>query len=195
MISYYELLGMIKEDKAPNKIRVHLTREPRIYEAEYYDDGDFSHYFIDGDTDEEYHHYLSECLLESNMFDKNIEIIEEDKFKTKVMVVDKEGNEKEYLLELGEGLKEGEKIFKANDGNWYAQKLIDEKSEFYKWLDEFEPTIYYSMEEDKKLEKMSEFYTEHINENGEMTEIFNKHELAIIDKINEIIDKLNEVSK
>ena len=46
------------------------------------------------------------------------------------------------------------------------------------------------LEEDKKIEKMSEFYAEHINENGEMTEIFNKHELAIIKKINEIIDYL-----
>ncbi len=87
----------------------------------------------------------------------NLEIIEEDKLKTKVMVVDKEGNGKEYLLELGEGLKEGEKIFKANNGNWYAQKLIDKKSEFYKWLDEFEPTIYYSMEEKKIPEKLEEF--------------------------------------
>ena len=79
MISYYELLGMIKEDKAPNKIRVHLTREPRIYEAQY-DESDFSHYFIyDGDNDDDYHHYLSECFLESDMFDKNIEIIEEEK--------------------------------------------------------------------------------------------------------------------
>ena len=46
------------------------------------------------------------------------------------------------------------------------------------------------IEEEKKIEKMSEFYTEHITENGEMTEIFNKHELAIINKINEIIDYL-----
>lgn len=76
MISYYELLGMIKEDKAPNKIKVHLTSKPRVYEAQY-DESDFSHYFIyDGDADEDYHYYLTECFLESDMFDDKIEILD-----------------------------------------------------------------------------------------------------------------------
>lgn len=79
MISYYELLGMIKEDKAPRKIKVHLTREPRIYEAEY-GCGDFSYYWLVGEKeDSDYHHYLAEDFLESMMFEKNIEIIEEEK--------------------------------------------------------------------------------------------------------------------
>lgn len=50
------------------------------------------------------------------------------------------------------------------------------------------------IEEDKKIEKLSDFYEEQINENGSMSEPFNKHELKIISKINEIIDKLNEMS-
>ena len=79
MISYYELLKRIEKGDIPEKIKVHLTSKPRVYEAEY-DESDFSHYFIyDGDTDEDYHYYLAECFLESNMFDKNIEILEEEK--------------------------------------------------------------------------------------------------------------------
>lgn len=49
------------------------------------------------------------------------------------------------------------------------------------------------IEEDKKIEKMSVFYEEQINENCSMSEPFNKHELKIIDKINEIIDKINSM--
>lgn len=49
--------------------------------------------------------------------------------------------------------------------------------------------------EDKKIEKMSDFYEEQINENGSMSEPFNKHELKIISKINEIIDYINKEDK
>lgn len=48
------------------------------------------------------------------------------------------------------------------------------------------------IEEDKKIERMSDFYEEQINENGLMSEPFNKHELKIINKINEIIDYIME---
>ncbi len=48
------------------------------------------------------------------------------------------------------------------------------------------------IKEDKKIEKMTDFYEEQINENGSMSEPFNKHELKIISKINEIIDYLEE---
>ena len=79
MISYYELLKRIEKGDIPEKIKVHLTNTPRVYKADY-DGSDFSHYFIyDGETDEDYHHYLAECFLESDMFDLNIEIIEEEK--------------------------------------------------------------------------------------------------------------------
>ena len=79
MISYYELLKRIEKGDIPEKIKVHLTNTPRVYKADY-DGSDFSHYFIyDGETDEDYPHYLAECFLESDMFDLNIEIIEEEK--------------------------------------------------------------------------------------------------------------------
>lgn len=82
MISYYELLGMIKEDKAPNKIKAHLTSKPRIYEAEY-DGKDFNCYCLSKKSieDEEYKYYLAECFLESMMFDKTIEILDEKKIE------------------------------------------------------------------------------------------------------------------
>lgn len=79
MISYYELLGMIKEDKAPNKIKVHLTSTPKIYKKD--DDIEkYCYYVIDDDeeTNENYKYYLTESYLESMMFDKNIEILEEE---------------------------------------------------------------------------------------------------------------------
>lgn len=82
MISYYELLGMIKEDKAPKKIIVHLTKNPKIYKA-VYDFGDFNYYTLYEEEiiDDDYKDYLAECFLESSMFDKNIEILEEKKDK------------------------------------------------------------------------------------------------------------------
>lgn len=81
MISYYELLGMIKEDKAPNKIKVHLTSIPQVYVREDDLDDTFSYYGLEEEEkeDSDYHYYLAECFLESDMFEKNIEIIEEEK--------------------------------------------------------------------------------------------------------------------
>ena len=62
MISYYELLGMIKEGKQPKKVK--------------YDDGIFEWDDYDYISSA---NYLSNYLNERRMFDKNIEIIEEDK--------------------------------------------------------------------------------------------------------------------
>ena len=77
MISYYDLLGMIKEGNAPRKIRVHLTCNPRDYEA--IDDmGEFCYYSLIGEPDENYKSYLSESYVESCMLEDGIEVIEED---------------------------------------------------------------------------------------------------------------------
>lgn len=61
MISYYELLGMIKEGKQPKKVK--------------YDDGIFEWDDYDYISSA---NYLSNYLNERRMFDKNIEIIEEN---------------------------------------------------------------------------------------------------------------------
>lgn len=79
MISYYELLGIIKEGNEPKKIKVEIVKgTSEIYKAEY-DREDFSHYLLDRPLqNENYRFYLSECFLESNMFDKCITILDEE---------------------------------------------------------------------------------------------------------------------
>lgn len=80
MISYYELLGMIKEDKAPKEIRVHLTPETsKLYVRESDIDDTFNCYVIDEDeeTSEDYKYYLTDCYIESMMFEKTVEILDE----------------------------------------------------------------------------------------------------------------------
>lgn len=78
MISYYDLLELVKNKKQPEEIDVKICSYTRRYEAEY--DGDeFSHYYISDDSypDENYHNYLADSFLESNMFDRCITIVEE----------------------------------------------------------------------------------------------------------------------
>ena len=82
-ISYYELLGMIREGVELKDLKVYLTgNEYKVYT--YCSDSvtdDFSHYEIKNksDIDENYRDYLADCFLESMMFDKCIEFVEEDK--------------------------------------------------------------------------------------------------------------------
>ena len=80
-ISYYELLGMIKERNIPQKLDVKLpcVNYSRSYFASY-DEEEFSNYFLlkTEDVDENYHSYLSDCFLESDMFEKCITILDDD---------------------------------------------------------------------------------------------------------------------
>lgn len=109
MISYYELLGMIKEDKEPHKIRVHLTSEPREYRAVYdkgvYDYFDFNYYELVGKENDDYKDYLADSYLESMMFDKTIEILEEKKIPEKIKI----DNEDRI-----QGLSTGNFVYKVN---------------------------------------------------------------------------------
>ncbi len=129
MISYYELLGMIKEDKAPKEIMVHLTKKPKMYKA-VYDFGDFNYYALYEEEiiDDDYHHYLAECFLESDMFDKNIEILDEKKiekinksYNIRILDLDKPHKIKDYdmeqLIEMVQDIyeKQGEIIDKLNE--------------------------------------------------------------------------------
>lgn len=115
MISYYELLKRIEKGDIPEKIKVRLTPgTSRIYTANY-DDSDFSHYFIDGDVDNDCRYYLAECFLESDMFEKNIEIIEEKKDK-KIHWEEKESlngefNQKETITILARRTEKLKKAF------------------------------------------------------------------------------------
>lgn len=77
MISYYELLKLIKENKYPELIELNLNCGSKIYQA-YYDNCEFSHYALkdENDNNENFKYYLVDSLLENEMFDKNIKIIE-----------------------------------------------------------------------------------------------------------------------
>lgn len=82
MISYYELLGMIKEGNIPKRLYVKIANYGMYYIADY-DGEEFSFYKRqnkDG-VDENYHFYLSECFLESSMFDKCIQVLDEEEFE------------------------------------------------------------------------------------------------------------------
>ena len=81
-ISYYELLGMIKDGNIPKKLYVKIANYGMYYTADY-DGEEFSYYELqDKDViDENYHFYLSECFLESSMFDKCIHILDKEEFE------------------------------------------------------------------------------------------------------------------
>lgn len=82
MISYYELLGMIKEGNIPKKIKVHLTPvSSRDYISEYDIDESFTYYRLENEKEEndDYRFCLADCFLESMMFDEKIEMLEEKK--------------------------------------------------------------------------------------------------------------------
>lgn len=82
-ISYYDLLGLIKEKKEPKEIEVELIAKKSVkYVADYDSANDsFVCYFIKNgqDVDENYKYYLSDCLLESDMFSAGITIVDGNK--------------------------------------------------------------------------------------------------------------------
>ena len=92
-ISYYELLGMIKEGNIPERIKACLVGNKEVvYIAEFETEDRLLCYMIENENeqDENYHYYLSECLIEYSMFDECIEIIEEEKEIEKIVVCQKE---------------------------------------------------------------------------------------------------------
>ena len=83
IISYYELLKMIKDGNIPKKVNYKITGYLENY-VEYtaqYDRNDFTHYELTNHhrEDENIHFYLNENFLESDMFDESILILEEQK--------------------------------------------------------------------------------------------------------------------
>lgn len=104
-ISYYELLGMIKEGNIPNEVLVTLQNglKPVKYFAEFdYVDDSLTCYSIcnEEEVDENYHDYLTDCFIEMSVFDKCIEIIEEEKEISKITKEEFERLDKRTLLEL-----------------------------------------------------------------------------------------------
>ena len=120
-ISYYELLTRIKERNIPQLLILHLVPTKSV---EYISDYDYVSdklvgYEIlnDKDEDENYSYYLGDCFLESTMFDKVIEIIEEEKEIEKLQKPTLD----EYIHITGEDLyKQDMKLYDKID------ELIDE---------------------------------------------------------------------
>ena len=92
MISYYELLGMVKVGKEPKKINVKLCCYNMNYIAQY-DGGKFDYYRIEfpDSVDENYKFYLSECYLEHGMLEPTITILKERTLEKGMFVRDTSG--------------------------------------------------------------------------------------------------------
>lgn len=75
LISYYDLLGMIKEKNIPDKVYwVTNSKEKILFDAEY-DFDEFSHYYLNEENCRSaISNYLGENFLESDMFNECIEI-------------------------------------------------------------------------------------------------------------------------
>lgn len=106
MISYYELLQMVKEGKEPKKIELHLVNDSRRYIAKY-DGASFSHYCLENKylEAENFKYYLADSLLESQMFGKCIEVIIEiigEKPKIEKLKLDYEETITHIMLDMEE---------------------------------------------------------------------------------------------
>lgn len=79
LISYYDLLGMIKDGNIPKtiKVQLHNVTYSKMYKA-VYDGEEFTNYYLIGDEDGNYKNYLIECFWEESTFDKCIEIPNDD---------------------------------------------------------------------------------------------------------------------
>lgn len=107
MISYYELLGMIKEGNIPNKIKVHLTPvSSRNYISEYDIDESFTYYRLENEKEEndDYRFCLADCYLETTALDETIEILDEKKIgqinkSYDIRILDFDKSHKSYDME------------------------------------------------------------------------------------------------
>lgn len=127
-ISYYELLTRIKERNIPQLLILHLVPTKSV---EYVSDYDYVSdklvgYEIlnDKDEDENYRCYLVDCFLESTMFDKVIEIIEEEKEIEKLKIEQDTPNSNYYIKN-----EYGTKCYLTKHSKMIAEKvneLIDE---------------------------------------------------------------------
>ena len=78
LISYYDLLGMVKEENIPDIIYLHMLGKKVAY-IKNVDMDEFNGYMLDDpnkDQNEDFKYWLGECFLESDMFKECIEIKE-----------------------------------------------------------------------------------------------------------------------
>lgn len=127
-INYLDLLIKLSNGETPDLIKLELNCGERYYQA-FYDDGEFNYYGLcDAHLeDEDFKYYLSDTLLESQMFEDNIEIIEED--KEIVIDIDKWGIG--ALEEIG-----ATKDYKIRDLQKYIELLMYTQNEIIDKLKE-----------------------------------------------------------
>ena len=118
-ISYYDLLGMIKEENIPDKIYLHNLNKKVAYIKDVdVVSNEFNGYMLDDpnkDQNENFKYWLGECFLESDMFKECIEIketFEEMMLNAQKVIVDAFSRLKEPLKKImeieGLNLKEAE---------------------------------------------------------------------------------------
>ena len=77
MISYYDLLGLLKDGKQPKEVKLHLKYNSAVCIY----NNDNGSYLLKNRFDEDnlsIYMYLRDCLLDNGSFDKCIEIIENE---------------------------------------------------------------------------------------------------------------------
>ena len=72
MISYYDLLGMLKTDTHPLKVKLHLCNKSAKY---YYSEEDSCYLLVDRKKESQsFCFYMNECLTDKQFLDNIIEI-------------------------------------------------------------------------------------------------------------------------
>ena len=105
MISYYELLGMIKKGNNPEKVKYDDTVYEWDNDSYYYDDGYDNIDYLSGDI-----------IFEKDMFKKNIEIIEDKKIE-KLKIENDNGTDC-YIRNI-----HGTNCYLTKDGKIMADKI------------------------------------------------------------------------
>lgn len=82
MISYLELLHLVKNGRKIDLVELNLNCGKAYYRA-YYDDGKFNYFGLSNKKREDvnFDYFLANSLLESQMFEKNIKIINNKKIE------------------------------------------------------------------------------------------------------------------
>lgn len=105
MISYYELLGMIKKGNNPEKVKYDDTVYEWDNDSYYYDDGYDNIDYLSGDI-----------IFEKDMFKKNIEIIEDKKIEK--LKIENDNGTDYYIRNI-----HGTNCYLTKDGKIMADKI------------------------------------------------------------------------
>ena len=166
-ISYYDLLGMIKEGNIPDKVYLYMCNK----KVAYIKDVDavskeFTGYMLDNpdkDQDDNFKYYLGECFLESNMFDECIEVVKDNIFESI----------RDAFAEAG-------------------KQIVNMFVEFNKTITTM-TNVEVTIEEDKELIPLNEEWFKEVD--MEDTKNIEIALISLTDKLNKVIEVVNEMNK